>query len=370
MLTDAAVGSAVQMSTMSLLAAMVDALPQPLIAVADDLRIKAVNRPSRDILPSLRLGDPLALALRDPTVLDAARLVNATGERQVVLWRDRVPVERVFEVTVTKLQAVGTPPVVILSLDDLTEAWRIERMRADFVANASHELRTPLASILGFVETLQGPARDDTRARERFLAIMGEQARRMARLVDDLLSLSRIEQKRHIKPSAPVNLSALVGHVADTLRGMAGDNGVALDLEVDPDVIVTGDHDELVRVAENLIENAIKYGRKAGGTGIGTGQLQPVHVSVGTARRMGVLTVRDYGDGIAAEHLPRLTERFYRIDAGQSRAKGGTGLGLALVKHIMAHHRGRLDIDSTLTEGSIFAASIPLFLKSETMPTV
>ena len=343
---------------MPFLTAMVQALPQPVIVVAPDLRVVAANGPAREILPALRVGDPLAMSLRDPTVLDAARLVDSTGQSESVIWRDRVPVERIFDVAVTAFLPPGQPRAVILTLDDLTETRRVEQMRADFIANASHELRTPLASLLGFVETLQGPARDDAVAREKFLAIMAEQARRMARLVDDLLSLSRIEQKRHIKPSAAVNLSTVVRHVADTLGALAADNGIVFNFAIADDVVVTGDRDELVRVAENLIENAIKYGRRS--TTLGEGQLQSIDITVKVNRHMAVLTVRDHGDGIAPDHLPRLTERFYRIDAGQSRAKGGTGLGLALVKHIVAHHRGRLDIDSSVGHGSTFAVSIPL----------
>jgi two-component system, OmpR family, phosphate regulon sensor histidine kinase PhoR len=336
--------------------AFVQALPQPTIVVGSDLRVLAANAPARDIVPALRVGDLLALSLRDPNVLDAVRAVDATGTPLTVIWRDRVPVERIYQVSATRYAPTQKTRAIILTLEDLTEARRVEQMRADFIANASHELRTPLASLLGFVETLQGPARDDPQARGRFLTIMAEQAKRMARLVDDLLSLSRIEQKRHIKPSQPVNLSNVVRHVADTLASLAHENGMAFRFDVADDVIVTGDQDELVRVAENLIENAIKYGRRSGHReGADT-----IDLTVSARRSTGVLSVRDRGDGIAPEHLPRLTERFYRIDASQSRAKGGTGLGLALVKHIVAHHRGRLDIDSTLGEGSSFTVLLPL----------
>ncbi len=340
-----------------LITALIQALPQPVVAVSSDIRVIAANTPAFETLPALRVGDPLALSLRDPNVLDAIRRVDKDGSRETVTWRDRFPVERIFDVVVAPLSGPEHLRAVILTLHDLTEARRIERMRADFIANASHELRTPLASLLGFVETLQGPARDDVGARDKFLGIMSEQARRMARLIDDLLSLSRIEQKRHIKPCAAVDLASVVGHVADTLTPLAEENGIRLCLNNSPAVIVTGDRDELVRVAENLIENAIKYGRR---TGQQTEAAQTVDVTVDVRRAWGVLTVRDHGDGIAAEHLPRLTERFYRIDAGQSRAKGGTGLGLALVKHVVAHHRGRLEFDSTVGEGSTFSVSIPL----------
>ncbi len=229
-------------------------------------------------------------------------------------------------------------------------------MRVDFVANASHELRTPLASLLGFVETLQGAARDDARAREHFLAIMRDQGQRMARLIEDLLSLSRIEQNQHVRPEARVDLDNVLGHVLDTLAPMAADNAVTIRYEKPAtQVTVRADRDELVRIAENLVENAIKYGADD------SGAPSEVEVSLGTERGQAVLRVRDHGRGIAPEHLPRLTERFYRVDAGQSRAKGGTGLGLAIVKHIVARHRGRLTIESQQGKGATFAVSLPLF---------
>lgn len=341
-----------------LIGALLQALPRAAIVVASDSRVSAANGLAYDLLPGLRVGDPLVRALRDPNVLDGVGRVDRFGSREIVQWRERVPVEQIFDVTIAAVDVPGLPRMIALTLEDLTEARRIERMRADFIANASHELRTPLASLLGFVETLQGPARDDGAARGRFLDIMAEQARRMARLIDDLLSLSRIEQKRHIRPCEPVDLSSVVRHVADTLGPLARENRLQLRLEVTDGVIVPGDRDELVRVAENLIENGIKYGggSKTGPDGAGTSLDIGLDVSKGQAR----LWVSDHGDGIAAEHLPRLTERFYRIDAGHSRAKGGTGLGLALVKHIVAHHRGRLEIDSTPGEGSTFTVRIPV----------
>jgi two-component system phosphate regulon sensor histidine kinase PhoR len=221
-------------------------------------------------------------------------------------------------------------------------------MRADFVANASHELRTPLASLLGFVETLQGPARHDLEAQQRFLSIMGEQARRMSRLIDDLLSLSHIEQTLHVRPDTQVDLTAIAAHMADALAPMAQDSAAEIRVISRGPVYVHGDRDELLRVTENLVENAIKYG--------GPGE---VMVRVRLESDCGVLEVEDYGPGIAAEHIPRLTERFYRIDPGDSRAKGGTGLGLAIVKHIVARHRGRLDVESTPARGSRFMVSLP-----------
>jgi two-component system phosphate regulon sensor histidine kinase PhoR len=340
--------------------ALIEAMPEAVLVVSDDARLIAANPTARDLLPALRDGGPLALALRDPDVLDAIRRVCFSGRREKVAWRDRVPVERSFDVAVAPFDCAGRPRAVVLTLRDLTESRRVERMRADFVANASHELRTPLASLLGFVETLQGPARDDARARERFLAIMAEQARRMARLVDDLLSLSRIEQNLHLRPDKPVDFAMVVRHTADTLAPLAQETGVRLAVSAADPVIVNGDRDELVRIAENLIENAIKYGCTGAGTEDSARAQEVVEISVSATRRDGVLAVRDHGAGIPSEHLPRLTERFYRIDAGQSRAKGGTGLGLAIVKHIVARHRGRLQVSSEPGRGALFTVTIPL----------
>ena len=333
-----------------LLAALIDAMPEPVLAVTGEGRVLAANPHAKSVMPALRVGGPVTVALRDPDILDAIDRVLASGQVEGVSWRDRVPVERVFDVTVAPLDRPGQDRALVLTLRDVTESLRIERMRADFVANASHELRTPLASLLGFVETLQGPARGDENARDRFLAIMAEQARRMARLIDDLLSLSRIEGNLHVRPDKPVDLALAARHVAESLGPLAAESGTAVDVEAAEPVVVAGDRDEVLRVAENLVENAIKY---ADGRG-------RVEVKVKVQRRSGVLTVRDYGPGIAPEHLPRLTERFYRIDAGQSRAKNGTGLGLAIVKHIVARHRGRLQIDSDVGHGTLITVSIPL----------
>ncbi len=354
-----------------LVAALIEAMPEPVLVVAGDSRVVAVNRHAKAILPALRIGGNLALALRDPDILDGIGRVFASGRSEQVAWRERVPVERVFDVTVAPLDQPSADRALVLTLRDLTETLRVERMRADFIANASHELRTPLASLLGFVETLQGPARDDAHARTRFLSIMGDQARRMARLVDDLLSLSRIEQHLHLRPDQAVDLSLAVRHVADTLAPLAEENGVRLSLRASESVLVAGDRDELLRVAENLVENAIKYGgpqqngsssdtKLRGGLEADPADVPPIEIEVVSYRGNGVFSVRDHGAGIAAEHLPRLTERFYRIDAGQSRARGGTGLGLAIVKHIVARHRGRLQVESDVGRGALFTVTIPL----------
>ena len=213
----------------------------------------------------------------------------------------------------------------------------------------------PLASLSGFIDTLQGPARADPEARERFLGIMKDQADRMARLIDDLLSLSRIELKAHIHPESAIDLVSIVRQVADALQLLARDRGVSIEVDMpDGELMVLGDRDELIRVFENLIENALKYG--ASGKRIDLALARE-----GTAEgEEAVVSVKDYGPGIAPEHLPRLTERFYRVDVAESRAQGGTGLGLALVKHILQRHRGRLSIESALGSGATFAVRLPI----------
>jgi len=276
-----------------------------------------------------------------------------------VEYSERVPIDRWFEVIVKPVRRdpkLRMPDLVLMTFHDLTPLRRVEEMRADFVANASHELRTPLAALSGFIETLQGSAREDAKARERFLPIMQEQARRMARLIDDLLSLSRIELNAHLQPQTTADVSAVVRQVADALQVLATERSVAIDIKApDEPLVVIGDRDELTRVFENLIENALKYG--GGGKRV---EITLEHADAVDGPREAVVVVRDFGAGIPPEHLPRLTERFYRVDVGHSRAEGGTGLGLALVKHIVSRHRGRLQIESTLGQGAVFTVRLPL----------
>jgi two-component system phosphate regulon sensor histidine kinase PhoR len=329
-------------------------IPDPVILVDRRARALEANPAARALLPALHLSRPLAFALRNPEIIAAVEVVLGGGPAQRVTYETRVPVERAFEVHIGAFAVPeGAGTGAVLFLRDLTSARRLESMRVDFVANASHELRTPLSSLIGFIETLQGPARDDTAARERFLEIMGVQAQRMRRLIDDLLSLSRIELREHVAPTGVVDLGALARQMVDAQALLAAARGAEVTLiDGDGPYPVPGDADELSRVIENLIENAVKYG---GGT-----------VRVGLDRqddpRLGrriVLTVADDGPGIAPEHIPRLTERFYRVDVASSRARGGTGLGLAIAKHSLKRHRGSLTIDSEIGKGTTARVSLP-----------
>src|SRR5271155_429956 len=341
--------------------AIIAAVPDPLILLDQRRRIVRVNAAAANFVGALSPPRDLASALRNPTLLTAADAVLGGAGSRVVEFTLNIPVERQLR---ARFARIDQPPadgaVVVLSLHDVTELKRAEQMRADFIANASHELRTPLATLTGFIETLRGPARDDAEARERFLAIMGGQATRVSRLVEDLLSLSRIELNEHVLPQGRVALAPLLQHLAETLELRAADRDMRIALTMPPDLPdVQGDRDELAQLFQNLLDNAIKYGRAGSEISVGAGTATPA----ANRRERGPpnivsIAVRDRGEGIAREHLSRLTERFYRVDTARSREMGGTGLGLAIVKHIVTRHRGFLEIDSIPGEGSVFTVSL------------
>jgi two-component system phosphate regulon sensor histidine kinase PhoR len=343
-----------------LIESLIGGLPGAAIVLDSDGRVIAFNAAASSIAPSLRRGEPALITLRMPELVEAIRRAGASRTPQRVEFFERVPLDRWFEAFVTPVKLANAADIrsdiLLMTFNDLTPLRRVEEMRADFIANASHELRTPLAALLGFIETLQGPAKNDLAARDKFLAIMQGQATRMARLIDDLLSLSRIELNAHLPPNTPLDLAPVVKQVADGLQTLARDRAVAIKLSVPQDtLVVLGDRDELIRALENLVENALKYGAAG----------KRVDITLASSQtRAGApeirLAVRDYGPGIAPEHLPRLTERFYRVDVADSRAQGGTGLGLALVKHVLNRHGGRLSIESTPGEGATFIMHLPL----------
>jgi two-component system phosphate regulon sensor histidine kinase PhoR len=340
------------------LEAVIAGVPDPVIALDRNGRVLTVNESARSLAPALRLGEPVSLALRMPELIEAIGRAYATGDEQRVEYSERVPIDRWFEVIVKPVRRdpkLRMPDLVLMTFHDLTPLRRVEEMRADFVANASHELRTPLAALSGFIETFQGSARKDGKARERVPPTMQEKARRMARLIDDLLSLSRIELNAHRRPDTPVDLVPIVRQVADGLQTLARDRGVTVNIDAANALRVPGDRDELVRVFENLVENALKYGAVGKRVDIGFSEGESPE-----GEQEARISVRDYGPGIAPEHVPRLTERFYRVDVRESRAQGGTGLGLALVKHILNRHHGRLLIESMPGAGATFTIYLPL----------
>jgi two-component system, OmpR family, phosphate regulon sensor histidine kinase PhoR len=339
--------------------AIVDGLPDPLIAVDRQRRIVRTNRAARQLLGPTVAERDLSTAFRQPQLLAAIDALlettdgNFTGPDQTAVeFVLPGPPELDMVAHLRRLpRAAADGSLALVVLHDTTALRRAERMRADFVANASHELKTPIAGLAGFIETLRGPARDDAGARERFLGIMADQADRMRRLVDDLLMLSRIEQHEHARPDAAIDLHRVLRGVLDLLQLKASGRKVALDLEIEPSLPrAVGDHDELTIVFQNLVDNAVKYARPGTTVRIAARLMGDDRVAV---------AVSDEGDGIPAAHLPRLTERFYRVDAARSRQLGGTGLGLAIVKHVVNRHRGRLDIQSTPGKGSTFTVVLP-----------
>ena len=344
-----------------LLREVLEQLPDPLMLVDSSGRMLFANRGMREVIGGGGERKHVSSLLRTPSVLEALSRTSATGEPGSVEFVFRVPVERHYEAYTAR---VGSEPTVttLLLLHDLTAVKRAEQLRVDFIANASHELRTPLAAVSGFIETLRGPAKDDTAARVKFLDIMRVEAARMRRLIDDLLSLSRIELNEHVPPSGETSLEGVVKEAVAALSPLAEADDITIAIDAPGDLpAVVGQRDELIQLFQNLIHNAIKYGKPNGHVWIA------LRTCAAPGRRgadaMVSAAVRDDGEGIPQDAIPRLTERFYRVDVKRSRERGGTGLGLAIVKHIVNRHHGRLQIESKPGEGSTFTILLPAVSK-------
>jgi two-component system phosphate regulon sensor histidine kinase PhoR len=359
---------------------ILELLPDPVLLVragaAQAPEIAYGNQAARGLFRIELKGAPLGAALRQPQVLEALEEALATDQAVEVAFESIGVQPRYWRAFVQPLGDEGPVRQFVLMLRDETDARRTERMRADFLANASHELRTPLASLAGFVETLRTHAKDDPEARDRFLAIMAEQAGRMARLIDDLLSLSRIELNEHIAPEGAVDFSQLVQDVVDSIRPLTAERAVTVTVEADAGpLMVTGDRDQLVQVAQNLVENAVKYSAPGTSVAVEVARAASLEAARGASGREGwvslsllspdaaasdqafvAMRVHDKGPGMARQHLPRLSERFYRV-AGQK--SGGTGLGLAIVKHIVNRHRGGILVESAEGQGTTFSVYLP-----------
>lgn len=335
---------------------VIAALPVPALAIGATEQIITLNQAAQQLLGMPAQGRHFITVLRQPSVVEAVEKCLANGSQTTAEYLTR---ENGIDTTYTvSVSPVGKTGIALLSFQDITAVTAAGQMRRDFIANVSHELRTPLTALMGFIETLRGAARDDAKARGRFLEIMSKETERMNRLVGDLLSLSRVEAEERVRPDAEVDVSSIVAMTLRTLTPLAMDADVTLisDLPSDP-VMMRADRDQLVQVCTNLIENAIKYGGK--GKRVYVSLSVEEHVQALRARGL-VLSVRDEGPGIAPQHLPRLTERFYRADEHRSRELGGTGLGLAIVKHILNRHRARIKITSEPGQGSEFKVLLPL----------
>lgn len=329
---------------------MLEAISDPLMLIEKGRIIRA-NMAAQRLLGSHIEGDDARIAIRHPAAAERLASIAPLAEPVMVELVGLGTREQRWQMRIASVGAVGDMRRLV-HLVDHSGTYAAERMRVDFVANASHELRTPLAGILGFIETLADPELGkDTETRQRFLKIMDGEARRMQRLIDDLISLSRIEAEKYRAPDSEVDLSELVAEVVGVFRSSLGERGREVEMEIAPALpVVQGDRAQLSQLLHNLIGNAAKYGRP------GT----PIRVTlVEGPSSMARLSVADEGEGIGPDHLPRLTERFYRVDSGRSRAMGGTGLGLAIVKHIVERHRGRMDIASVLGKGTTVSVLLP-----------
>ncbi len=338
---------------------LVEAIPIPSLLVDRTGRISAANKGARAIFGESIEGRHYITVLRQPTLLDAVeRAINSKTKTFAQYLTTEARRDITLQATCTSL----SDGQVFIGFEDRTIMEEAFQMRRDFVANVSHELRTPLTALMGFIETLNGAARDDAAARERFLSIMEREAGRMNRLVGDLLSLSRVEAEERMRPVDPVDFASVVKAVLHTLGPLAESETITLATTIDETCPkIPGDADQLNQVVSNLVENAIKYSRDG----------STVRVSLTSEKRHPVLrqdalvlTVSDEGEGIDPVHIPRLTERFYRIDTHRSREMGGTGLGLAIVKHIVNRHRGRLRIESEIGKGSKFSVILPINVTS------
>ncbi len=366
-----------ELSNLRLARGVAQALPEPIFIIDGDGVIELANPAAEEFVGAAAIeGRHLAAALRAPGVLETAESSARSNAIRSVDFATSGGVERFCRAFIAPLDAKRGAVRTLIFIRDLTSEKKLEQMRADFIASASHELRTPLASLLGFIETLRGPAKADVDARERFLSIMQGQAERMQRLVADLMSLSRIELNEHVPPSATVDLNEIARDVIDAIAPLFEQLGAIVDYECDEvgPFTILGDKDEIFQAIQNLIDNAVKYGGDPAlvKVRVGRGAAPSIAAEGEIAHRAGdsaaqvaarrmvdaddlvFVQVRDFGPGIERSDLPRITERFYRVNVERSRKSGGTGLGLAIVKHIVSRHKGGLQVESRLGGGTSF----------------
>lgn len=332
-------------------AALAEAFQFPVYILNNQGKIIYANQSSKDVFKSVNIGDQIFIRFRQP---ELRQLIEKALTSKLALtgeYNEPIPDDRWFSVEIAPI-TLQAKSLYILGFHDLTEAKRTDQMRSDFIANASHELRTPLASLLGYLETIKGPARHDEKAIDKFTDVMLDQAQRMKRLVNGLLSLSRLEMQSHVRPSKIVDLGEVISSVVASIGSVAKQLDVEIEYKEVKDLNILGDRDELVEVFENLIENACKYGEE--------GKKVIVTIDKDDQQKSATVSILDFGPGIAPEHQHRITERFYRVDVARSRAKQGTGLGLAIVKHILNRHATKLGMESKLNEGTRFFVTFSL----------
>ena len=332
---------------------ILECIDEPVLVLDLTGRVTFANKATQALVGGDAEKKRISAVLRTPEVLEAVERVLASGMPEIIAFSVLVPVQHHYEAHIARTGGLS----IMIRIRDLTDIRRAEELRADFVANASHELRTPLAAVTGFIDTLRGHARDDTPARERFLEIMSVEAGRMRRLIEDLLSLTRIELNEHNPPAGETDVAAVVREAVAALSPLAEAEGIVIRTDPYEPHRVIGDRDDLTQVFQNLIHNAIKYGRAGGEVRVHFGRAEAPSRREGSSQV--VVSIEDDGEGIPREAIPRLTERFYRVDVKRSRERGGTGLGLAIVKHILNRHQGRLQIESVPGEGSTFSVFLP-----------
>lgn len=352
----------------SLRSRIVQGFPSPLMMIDADRQVVEANGPARDMFGADILGNDISFYLRQPGALEVVKAAITSGRPMEEEFQVSSPVERYYTIFANRIDQTdqaaaeedASPYFIVIALQDITKTKASDKMRVDFIANASHELRTPLSALIGFIETLSGPAANDKAAQERFLDIMAQEADRMIRVIDDLLSLSRIELDKHVMPTDVIDLESVAANISQSLQVALKENGHVLQVEAPADLPpISGDRDQLIQVFQNLITNAVKY----------SAPKSPIRLVIEALPNQRIKAqVIDEGDGIAAEHLPRLTERFYRVDTARSRQIGGTGLGLAIVKHIVERHGGEIQIDSEVGVGTTITLIFPTLGRPQISP--
>ncbi len=337
---------------------LIDFLPLPSLLVNSGRELMGVNAEGRNLFKNLKMGEDLAFSTRNQDILEALDTLKSGAtqvEKDIVLSNQN---DRSFHLTArTLLPEDSGKGLYLMVFTDVTYQREAEKIRASFIANVSHELRSPLSTLIGAIETLKTTARDDPGGQERFLGMMEEESWRMKRLVDDLLSLSKLEAHEHVPPRGELDLGKLLSQVKGTMEARLKARNMKLAIKLNRDIpVFPGDWDELQEVFDNLIDNAVKYG-KAGSKITITAEYKKT--PKGLNEPAVIISVHNFGEVIPGDQIPRLTERFYRVDKSRSRELGGTGLGLAIVKHIIKHHRGKLQVSSSASEGTKFSIILP-----------